>query len=110
VSQSNSGGPKLAHAVFFTLTDQSPEAIERQVAACRRYLTGHPGTLSFAAGPRTLDLTRSVNDQEFDVALLLVFENRAAHDRYQAAQRHQQFISESKDNWARVRVFDADVA
>jgi hypothetical protein len=64
----------------------------------------------FAAGTRTPDLVREVNDREFDVALHLIFENRAAHDRYQTAARHQQFVAENRDNWAQVRVFDADVS
>jgi hypothetical protein len=43
----------------------------------------------------------------FDVALVLVFESQAAHDRYQEAPRHNQFIAEQSANWAQVRVFDA---
>jgi hypothetical protein len=39
----------------------------------------------------------------------VVFENRAAHDQYQTAPRHVKFIEDSKPNWAKVRVFDADV-
>ena len=34
---------------------------------------------------------------------------RPAHDAYQVAPSHQQFISENKPNWKQVRVFDADV-
>ena len=54
-------------------------------------------------------MNREVNDKEFDVALHVVFKNRAAHDEYQTAPRHVKFIEESKPNWAKVRVFDADV-
>jgi hypothetical protein len=56
------------------------------------------------------DLVREVNQRDFDIALQLVFESREAHDRYQAHERHQRFIAENRDNWARVRVFDADVS
>ena len=100
----------LGHMVYFKLKDNSPPAIETMVAACQRYLTGHPGTVLFAAGTRTVDLNRAVNDRDFDVALQLVFDSREAHDQYQAAPRHQQFIEENNDNWAQVRVFDADVS
>jgi hypothetical protein len=51
-----------------------------------------------------------VNDQDFDVALHLVFRDKAAHDAYQVAPKHQQFIEESQDNWKQVRVFDSYVA
>ncbi|MFO0870327.1 MAG: Dabb family protein [Pirellulales bacterium] len=105
----NARSPMLAHMVYFTLRDRSPEAIQRLLDACHKYLSGHPGTVLFAAGTLTPDLTREVNDRDFDVALQLVFESRAAHDQYQVAERHQQFIAENRANWARVRVFDADV-
>jgi hypothetical protein len=48
-----------------------------------------------------------VNDLEFDVALVIVFDDRDAHDVYQNAPRHNEFIALEKENWAKVRVFDA---
>ena len=99
----------LAHIVYFTLKDNSPAAIAKQIELCKTYLTDHPGTNYFAVGTRTPDLTREVNDKEFDVALHVIFKNRAAHDAYQTAPRHLKFIEESKPNWTRARVFDADV-
>lgn len=99
--------PLLAHDVYFTLKDNSPAAKDRLVAACKKYLSGHPGEVFFAVGTRALDLKREVNDQEFDVALHIVFRTQADHDRYQQAERHQQFIAENRDNWKRVRVFDS---
>jgi hypothetical protein len=97
----------LAHLVFFTLKDQSAEARDALVAACHKYLSDHSGTLHFSAGARAEQYTRAVNDQEFDVALALVFASEADHDRYQEAPRHKQFIAEQSPNWASVRVFDA---
>lgn len=100
----------LSHMVYFTLKDRSPAAIEAMVAACRKYLTGHPGTVFFAAGTLVPDLARPVNQTDFDVALQVVFDSRQAHDAYQVAPRHIQFIEENKANWERVRVFDAYVS
>jgi hypothetical protein len=100
----------LGHMVYFTLKDRSPAAVQKLVADCRKYLTDHQGTVFFAAGTLVPDLTRPVNQTDFDVALQIVFESRAAHDAYQAAPRHLQFIEENKPNWAKVRVFDADVS
>ncbi len=97
----------LAHVVFFTLKDRSPAARDALVAACRKYLTDHPGTVHFSAGLRAEAYARPVNDAEFDVALVVVFDSAAAHDQYQAAPRHKQFIAEQSGNWAKVRVFDA---
>jgi hypothetical protein len=100
----------LGHMVYFTLKDRSPEAVERMVAACQKYLTGHPGTVFFAAGKLVPDLNRPVNQTDFDVALQTVFDSREAHDAYQTHPRHAQFIEENKPNWERVRVFDAYVS
>jgi hypothetical protein len=100
---------KLAHMVYFTLKDSSASGVERQLAACRKYLSGHDGVLFFGLGTRTADLTREVNDRTFDVGLHVIFTSRAAHDAYQVHPRHVQFIEENKPNWAQVRVFDADV-
>ena len=97
----------LAHNVYFTLKDRSQEKIDGLVAACNTYLTDHPGTRFFFAGTLEKDLARPVNDLAFDVALVIVFEDRAAHDVYQTAPRHNQFIDQEKENWAQVRVFDA---
>lgn len=101
---------RLAHMVYFTLHDGSPESVARLVSACDTYLADHPGTVFYAAGTLVPDLTRPVNDREFHVGLHLVFESRAAHDAYQEAPRHLQFIAENKATWAKVRVFDCDLA
>lgn len=101
--------PQLAHMVYFALKDPSNAMIEKLVASCRQYLTGHPGTHYFGVGTRVADLNREVNDQEFHVALQMVFDGREAHDRYQVSERHQQFIAENRESWAKVRVFDSSV-
>jgi hypothetical protein len=99
----------LAHMVYFTLKERTPANTEALVAACRKYLSGHPGTVYFGAGTVVPDLDRPVNVRDFDVALQVIFDSRAAHDAYQTAPRHLQFIEENKPNWAQVRVFDAYV-
>ena len=102
-----SPGARLAHVVFFTLKDPSPASREAFIAACDKYLTDHPGTVHYSAGVREPSYQRPVNDQEFDVALVVVFESKQAHDDYQVAPRHKEFIAEQSVNWSKVRVFDA---
>jgi hypothetical protein len=97
----------LAHNVFFTLKDRSPEAKKRLVDACKKYLSKHPGTVFFAAGTLCEELDRPVNDRDFDVGLHVIFKTKADQDRYQDAPLHLQFIAENKDNWSKVRVFDS---
>ncbi|NBP52569.1 MAG: Dabb family protein [Actinobacteria bacterium] len=99
----------LSHSVFFTLRDRTDAARRALVEGCRKHLTDHPGTAAFYVGT-VADYDRQVNDRDFDVALHIVFESRAAHDAYQSAPRHDTFIAEHATTWAKVRVFDADLA
>ncbi|HYN04291.1 MAG TPA: Dabb family protein [Vicinamibacteria bacterium] len=107
VAPAAEAGRSLAHDVYFTLRDASPEAKQKLVDACRLYLTGHEGTVFFAAGVRAEEMTREVNDLGFDVGLHVYFRDKAAHDAYQDHPRHQQFIAEMNANWKTVRVFDS---
>ena len=97
----------LAHDVYFALNDPSAEATAKLVAACKKYLTGHEGTVYFAAGTLAAEMDRPVNDRDYNVALHVYFRDKAAHDKYQDAARHKQFIEEMQGNWKKVRVFDS---
>ncbi len=97
----------LAHDVYFELKDDTPAARAALVAACRKYLTGHEGTVSFSAGTLVEEHARPVNDRAWDVALHIYFKDKASHDLYQEAARHKQFIAEQQANWKTVRVFDS---
>lgn len=97
----------LAHHVYFKLKDRTPEARRALIAACKRYLTGHPGEVFFGCGLLAEELDRPVNDRDWDVALHLVFASKADHDVYQDAPRHHEFVNENRDTWDKVRVFDS---
>lgn len=101
--------PQLAHIVFFKLKNSQPQAAAELVAACKEHLTGHEGTVYFSAGTLNAELNRPVNDRGFDVALHVVFADKAAHDRYQVHPRHNKFVELHRDTWQQVRVFDSDV-
>ncbi|QDV49000.1 Dabb family protein [Gimesia fumaroli] len=100
---------QLAHMVYFTLKDESPAASEAMVEACHKYLKDHPGVVYFSAGMRAPEFQREVNDQEFHVALNVVFDSKESHDKYQVVDDHLTFIAENKEKWAKVRVFDSYV-
>lgn len=97
----------MSHDVYFTLNDNSAAAKDKLIAACNKCLSGHAGTIWFAAGARGEEFQRDVNDQGFDVALHLVFQSKAAHDQYAEHERHMKFIELMKPNWKQVRVFDS---
>ncbi len=100
--------PKLAHHVFFTLVDRSESARQSLICACQKYLDGHDGVVDFSVGTREPELDRPVN-ADYDVSLHVIFKDRAAHDEYQTAARHLEFIAEQKPGWANVQVFDSNL-
>lgn len=102
-------GKAFAHDVYFTLKESTPETRQALVDACQKYLSGHAGTVLFAAGMRAREMERDVNDTDFDVSLHIYFENEAAQAAYQQHPRHQEFIAEMSANWKTVRVFDSRV-
>lgn len=103
--------PRQAHSVFFTLKDNSPEARAEFVKSCQKYLTGHEGTVSVSFGTIAEDVIEpNVSVRDFDVALLLVFENKEAGKKYLVAPRHKEFVEKNKEKFAKVRVFDSYLA
>ncbi len=101
-------GPKLAHIVFFTLKDRSPESRAKFVASCHKYLTGHQGVSVFAVGTIADDVNEgAVSVRDFDVSLHAVFASKEDEAVYLKHPRHLRFVEENKANFEKVRVFDS---
>jgi hypothetical protein len=98
----------IAHNVYFTLHDNSEAAVQAMVDDCRADLSQLPGIVFFAAGTCS-DVARSSSDRDYDAALHVVFQNRAALDAYLTASKHVGFMDKHSGNWKRVRVFDSCV-
>jgi Stress responsive A/B Barrel Domain len=98
---------QLAHSVIFTLKDQSAKSREGFVAICDKYLMSHKGAVSYTCGTIAEDVKEPVSDREFDVALHVVFEDKAALAEYLKSDRHNQFVAAIKDKISKVRVFDS---
>src|SRR5436309_854140 len=86
--------PQIGHMVYFKLKDSTPENREKLVAACKKYLSDHEGTVYFAAGAIADAFKGPLNDRDWDVALHLVFVDKAAHDKYATHPEHLKFIEE----------------
>ena len=99
----------VAHMVYFELKDKTPEAKKKLVDACYKYLKNHDGVLYFSAGPRAEDVKEKVSAADWDVALHIVFKDKAALQKYGPHPDHQKFIAENKDNWTKVKVYDSVV-
>lgn len=104
------------HQIFITLKDKSEKAVQKQLELGNRYLTGHPGELSFEMSVLARGLKRHKqvaylhNEQNFDVAFSIVWKDAASHDAYQTSDKHvKHFIPLSKSNWIELRVFDTEI-
>ncbi len=101
-------GPQLAHMVFFTLKERTEEGRKAFVALCEKYLSGHSGVAYFSVGTIAEDaIEPNVGVRDFDVALHLIFEDKAAKDAYLKSARHDGFVAEIKSLVGPVRVYDS---
>jgi hypothetical protein len=102
-------GKRLSHNVYFALKDPTPEAKEKLVKSCQKYLSQHPGLVDFAVGTLCDEAKSPLHVQDFDVALLMVFNSHESLKTYAASADHQKFIAENMTTFKGVRVFDADI-
>ena len=51
---------------------------------------------------------RPVCDKSYDFCLTVILKDVLAHDAYQAHEKHQNFIAVHKEQWQKVKVYDAD--
>jgi len=98
---------QFSHSVFFQLAEPSDANRDALIEACKKFLSAHEGEVSFSVGTQAAEMDREVNVKDFDVSLHVVFENRAAHDKYQQHPRHLQFVKDHSSLWGGVRVFDS---
>ncbi len=96
-----------AHNVYFWLkNDLAPgdlSAFEQGLQA----LTNDPAVKSGYYG-RPADTRREVVENSYTYGLLLLFDDLAAHDRYQAGAVHLKFVEAHASKWARVVVHDIE--
>ncbi|GGA82250.1 stress responsive protein [Brucella endophytica] len=111
---SGTGNGRIHHAIYITLKDKSPAAVQKQLELGEKFLSNHPGELSFFPTVLAHNLTRHkqvaylFNEDDFDVAFIMVFADRQSHDAYQVSDAHvNHFIPQSNPNWVKIRVFDS---
>jgi antibiotic biosynthesis monooxygenase (ABM) superfamily enzyme len=85
---------RYSHCIFFQLSDRTPSTRKKFLELTRKLLaSGHPGMISCEIGFRDVDMRRPVNDQKFDIAVEMIFENREAYQAYRVAATHDEWIT-----------------
>jgi len=81
----------FSHVVIFWTDPAQPGAADTLLAGCHEYLRDIPGLLHYHAG-KMVGSPRPVVDQSYQVALNLVFPDKATQDAYQIHPRHVEFV------------------
>ena len=96
----------LVHHVVFSLRDKSPKGKQAFIAALRELLREQSTAVYSAAGELADDIAWSVSDRDFDVAVLIVFPDKATHDAYQDSPPHLRFMDRHEADWTSLRAID----
>ncbi len=96
----------FSHVVIFWTKPDQADATEALLAGAEKYLKPCPGVLHYHCG-RMADSNRDVVDQSYQVALNLIFKDKATQDTYQEHPLHVEFVEKVfKPNCERVAVYD----
>lgn len=81
----------FSHVVIFWTDPANPSAPDELLEGMERFLRPIPGVLHFHCG-KMVPSHRAVVDQSYQVALNLVFPDKAAQDAYQVDPLHTEFV------------------
>ncbi len=81
----------FSHIVIFWTDPSNPKAADELIAGAEKHLKPIPGALHYHVGKMATS-HRPVVDQSYQVALNLVFPNKATQDAYQVHPSHLEFI------------------
>jgi hypothetical protein len=96
----------LSHIVIFWTDPARAGAAEELLAGANHYLKDIPGVVHFHAG-RMSPSHRPVVDQSYQVALNLLFPDKAAEQAYQVHPLHLEFVEKVfKPTCKKVLIYD----
>lgn len=97
----------FVHHVYFWLkeglTDEDIRTFEKSVSSLLQIEHVKMGDVG---KPASTD--RPVIDRSYSYSLLLVFEDKAAHDAYQPHPVHKAFVERCSHLWDRVLIYDSE--
>jgi hypothetical protein len=93
----------ILHLVYFHMVD--PAETEALLAACEELLAPIPSVTAYAAG-RHLDTGRDTVDGDYDLALLVGFDDVEGYQAYLVHPQHLELLSRWKDRLASYTIHD----
>lgn len=96
----------LIHNVYFWLKNPNDPAEHSSLAAGLEGLMRDENMVQGYWGKPGATPKRDVIDDSYDYALVLIFDDAAAHDRYQVSDIHQEFVANNEQYFGKVTVYD----
>ncbi|MFT5836948.1 MAG: hypothetical protein ACI9ZV_000449 [Candidatus Azotimanducaceae bacterium] len=98
----------LVHTVFFWLRkDLDGDKITEFRMGLESLKSIEHAEVTYIGSPAST-AERPVLDTSYDFCLTVLLKDIAAHDAYQAHETHQAFLAAHKEQWKKVKVYDAD--
>lgn len=96
----------IHHVFFWMKEDLTPDGFktfERGVTTLPKIELVKFGDIGKPAGTN-----RTVIERSYSYSLLLIFENKSAHDEYQIHPVHLKFVEDCSQLWSKVIVYDSE--
>lgn len=99
--------PRYVHAVFFSFKEGTPPgAMDALATDSVEQLSKIPSVRRIESGPRDTEAVRGVNVNDFDIGLVVYFDDKTGYDLYEEHPIHEEYVQKHRPNWSQVRVFD----
>lgn len=97
----------IIHSVYFKLKDKSPEVYQAFLEDTKNFGQNIPGIDFLKVGTVIPEVEGEIYDKDFDVALVSIFPDQDALNRYLGHADHLDYCERNGGNWESIRVFDA---
>jgi hypothetical protein len=97
----------LYHCVYFWLKSDLTVAQRANFRRGVESLAEIKSITKVKVGVPAATTRRPVIDHSYDVALIVLCKDVAAHDAYQVDPIHLAFVAKFKDHWTRVQIYDS---
>ncbi len=99
--------PRYVHAVFFSFKEGTPPSeMDALATDSIEQLSKIPSVRKIESGRRDERAVRDVNVTDYDIGLVVYFDDKAGHDAYEKHPIHEHYVQKYRSSWAKVRVFD----
>ncbi|RJE70316.1 Dabb family protein [Reichenbachiella sp. MSK19-1] len=97
----------FSHSVLFWLKDPENQEVRTQFETEAKKLIASSEYAHFGHFGTPAGTDRPVVDNSYTYSMIVTFESKEDHDKYQVEPAHLHFIDQCKVLWTKVQVYDA---